>query len=259
VSLADYGQIALGVSGVSKAIAMATSKSAVVLYVAASGATASTDSFKTIVSEFFTDKMPPGTTLRVLDFTPAYPYVDATVNVLPRYNAANVGAAVQAALYSLFAFDNVTFNDNIAIGDVQAAIKAVDGVNSVTLNDYEKLPALYSQSGVTSTASTTSTSTTTSVPVSSSAGLWVGAAINSITNSSGTVLYSYTTPVTTITSIPNATSVIISTTPTAITIPASSVITVKGNNGTTDFVCAVNEVPILNSNYMYVNTTGGTT
>jgi len=259
VSLADYGQIALGVNGVSKSIAMATSKSAVVLYIAASGATASTDSFKNIVSEFFIDKMPPGTTLKVLDFTPAYPYLDATVNVLPRYNAANVGSAVQAALYSLFAFDNVTFNDNIAIGDVQAAIKAVDGVNSVTLNDYEKLPALYSQSGTTSTASTTSTSTTTSVPVSSSAGLWVGAAINSITNSSGTVLYSYTTPVTTITSIPNATSVVISTTPTAITIPASSVITVKGNGGTTDFVCAVNEVPILNPNYIYVDTTGGTT
>lgn len=259
VSLADYAQIALGVNGVSKAIAMATTKSSIVLYIAASGASATTDAFKTSVVNYFSDKMPPGTTLKVLDFTPTYPYLNVSVNVLPQYLASNVGSAVQSALYSLFSFDNVTFNDNITQGDVQAAIKAIDGVNSVTINDYEKLTGLYSQYATSTAVATSSTSTTTSITVDSTAGLWVGAAINSITNSSGTTLYSYTTPVTTITSITDATHVVISTTPSAITIPSGSILVLQGNNGVSDLTCAVNEVPILNQNYIYVYTTGGAT
>lgn len=257
VSLDDYGQLALQISGVSKAIAIGTSLNNIILYLAASGGSASTQTFKTTVSNYFVNKIPPATTLQVLDFTPIYPYLDVTVSVLPQYSASNVGAAVQSAIYSLFAFDNVTFNDVISQGDVQSTIKSLDGVSFVTINDYEKLPALYSKSGVTSTAATTSISGTTSISLSSSAGLWQGAAIKSIVSSTGTTLYTYTTPVTTITSVTNTTAVVISTTPSAITIPAGSTITVQGNGGVSDLVSAINEVPILNKNYISVNTTGG--
>ena len=257
VSLDDYGQLALQVSGVSKAIAIGTSFNVIVLYVAASGASASTQAFKTTVSDYFVNKIPPATTLQVLDFTPAYPYLDVTIAVLPQYSASNVGAAVQSAIYSLFAFDNVTFNDVISQGDVQSTVKSIDGVNSVTLNDYEKLPALYSKSAVTTVLATTSVSATTSITLGSSAGLWQGAAIKSIVSSAGVSLYTYTTPVTTITSVTSTTAIVISTTPTAITIPIGSTITVQGNGGVSDLVCAINEVPILNKNYIVVNTTGG--
>ena len=257
VSLDDYGQLALQVSGVSKAIAIGTSFNVIVLYIAASGASASDQTFKAKVSNYFVDKIPPAATLQILDFTPIYPYLDVTVSILPQYSASNVGAAVQAAIYSLFAFDNVTFNDAISQGDVQSTIKSLDGVSSVTINDYEKLPALYSKSAVTSATATTSASATTSITLSSSAGLWQGAAIKSIVSSTGTNLYTFTAPVTTITSVTNTTSVVISTTPTAITIPSGSTITVQGNGGVSDLICAVNEVPILNKNYISVNTTGG--
>jgi hypothetical protein len=257
VSLDDYGQLALQVSGVSKAIAIGTSFNVIVLYIAASGASASTQTFKTTVSDYFVNKIPPATTLQVLDFTPAYPYLDVTIAVLPQYSASNVGAAVQSAIYSLFAFDNVTFNDVISQGDVQSTVKSIDGVNSVTINDYEKLPALYSKSAVTTVVATTSVSATTSITLGSSAGLWQGSAIKSIVSSAGVSLYTYTTPVTTITSVTNTTAVVISTTPTAITIPVGSTITVQGNGGVSDLVCAINEVPVLNKNYISVNTTGG--
>jgi len=257
VSLDDYGQLAIQVSGVSKAIAIGTSFNVIVLYVAASGASASTQAFKTTVSDYFVNKIPPATTLQVLDFTPAYPYLDVTITVLPQYSASNVGAAVQSAIYSLFAFDNVTFNDVISQGDVQSTVKSIDGVNSVTLNDYEKLPVLYSKSAVTTVLATTSVSATTSITLGSSAGLWQGSAIKSIVSSTGASLYTYTTPVTTIASVTNTTTVVISTTPTAITIPVGSTITVQGNGGVSDLVCAINEVPILNKNYIFVNTTGG--
>jgi len=257
VSLSDYGQLALQVSGVAKANAIGTSLASIVLYIAANGAAASSTAFKTTVANYFTNKMPPGTSLKVLDFTPAYPYLNATVNVLPNYNVSNVGVAAQSALYSLFAFDNVTFNDTISQGDVISSLKAVEGVAGVTLNDYEKLPSIYSQYATVTATTTSSTTLTTSVTVDSSAGLWAGAAITSITNGSST-LYSYTTPVTTIQSITNSTTVVITSTPTAVTIASGAVITVQGNAGTTDLTCGINEVPVLNPNYIYVFTTGGT-
>lgn len=262
VSLDDYGQLALQVSGVSKAIAIGTSYASVILYIAASGASASTSTFKSAISSYFTNKIPPATTLTVLDFTPVYPYLGVTVSVLPQYSASNVGAAVQYALYSLFAFDNVTFNDNITQGDVQSTVKAIDGVNSVTINNYEKLSGLYSKNAVTSTAATTSISATVSVPVSSSAGLWTGSAITSIVNTTGTTIYSYSVSATnnaTVASITSSTAVVLSAFPSSFTIPLGSTITVQGNGGVSDLVCAINEVPVLNTNYISVDTTGGNT
>ena len=82
--------------------------------------------------------------------------------------------------------------------------------------------------------------------------------MSSIVSSTGTSLYSYQTPVTTIASITDATHVVLSTTPTAITISSGSTITVQGAAGnTTDLSCNVDEVPILASSYITVNTTGG--
>lgn len=176
VSLKDYASLAVQVSGVSKAIAISTTYTAVTLFIAASGGATTTSAFKSKVSDYFAGKTPPGTTLTVKDFAPVYPYIKVTVDVLPQYNAAATAAAVSKALYTLLAFDNVNFNDLLPRGDLYAAIQAVPGVNYVTINDMEKFYTIYSgtatasgtSSAVVSTsATTTGTSAANSTTISS--------------------------------------------------------------------------------------------
>lgn len=138
VSLKDYAQLAVQVNGVAKAIAAASVYTGVTLYVAPSGGGSLSTTLKTTIENYFVDKMPPNTTLNVLEYRKAYPYLDVTVSVLPQYTSSVVSAAVADALYSLFSFDNVIFNDVITIGDVHTACRSVDGVSYITINDFEK-------------------------------------------------------------------------------------------------------------------------
>jgi hypothetical protein len=181
VSLRDYISLAIQVNGVSKANAMSVSYGAVSVFVAAAGGGALSTTLQNQVKEIYTDAVPPGTTVEIRDFTPVYPYVTVTVNVLPQYNAAEVGAAVASALGTLFSFDNVTFNDLINQGSVYAACNAIDGVAYVTLNNFEKFPInpnsaskIYSQSAVTTASTSTSA---TNIVVDSTVGLWTAASL----------------------------------------------------------------------------------
>jgi uncharacterized phage protein gp47/JayE len=258
VSLSDYVSLALKVNGVSKANAIANAFSSVTLYIAAASGNPLSSSLSSSISSSFVNKMPPSTTLTVKDFTPAYPYLDITVNVLPQYNAANTKAAVLSALYSLFDFDNVSFNDLITEGDIYAACKAVEGVTYITVNDYEKLTAnpnstnkIYSQTG---TVVSTATATTTVTLTSGTAGIFAGSTITSVNGvtthaavgrkvnkigGSGLTLY-----------LDGAT-----------TLAANDVLVVKGANGVVpglrDLSCAINEVPILEKSYITITTSGG--
>jgi 3D (Asp-Asp-Asp) domain-containing protein len=181
VSLRDYISLAIQVNGVAKANAMATAYGAVSVFVAAAGGGALSSTLQNQIKAIYTDAVPPGTTVEIRDFTPVYPYVTVTVNVLPQYNAANVGAAVASALGTLFAFDNVTFNDLINQGSVYAACNAVDGVAYVTLNNFEKFPVnpnsaskVYSQSAITTQPTSTSA---TNIIVDSTVGLWTSTSL----------------------------------------------------------------------------------
>lgn len=142
VSLKDYAQLAVQINGVSKAIAAASVYTNVTLYIAASGGGALSSTLKTTIEEYFVNKMPPNTTLTVLDYRKAYPYLNITVNVLPQYVASVVANDVTNALYSLFDFDNVIFNDLVSIGDVHSACRSIDGVAYITINNYEKQTAV---------------------------------------------------------------------------------------------------------------------
>jgi hypothetical protein len=110
----------------------------VTLYVAASGGGILSNSLQTTIENYFVDKMPPNTTLTILDYRKAYPYLDVTVNVLPQYTSSVVASEVADALYSLFDFENVVFNDLVAVGDIHSACRSVDGVSYITINNYEK-------------------------------------------------------------------------------------------------------------------------
>lgn len=267
VTLSDYANLAIQVPGVAKARAASATFTNVTIYIAAAGGGPSSSSLRKSVFNFMASKIPPNTSLSIADFSPAYPYLSLDVNVQPGYDPALVKSNVLGALYSLFDFNNVTFNDTITVADVNSACKAVDGVSFIDINDFEKLSVIHSMKATTSATATSSTSATTSVTVGSTAGLWAGAAITSITSSTGTSLYSYDdgpTTVATIIGITDATHFVLSTTDSAITISSGSTVVVQGNAGTPsvsgvvpNFICNLDEVPILEPTYINITTTGG--
>jgi hypothetical protein len=252
VSLRDYISLAVQVNGVAKANAMSTSFGAVTVFIAASGGGTLSSTLQNQVQSAFTDAVPPGTTLSIRDFTAVYPYVTVTVNVLPQYNAANVGAAVSSALKTLFEFDNVTFNDLINQGSLYAACNAVDGVAYVTLNHFQKfgvnpnsVSKIYSQSAVTTASVSTSA---TSVTVDSTIGLYTGARIISPASFNNATISTVVATTNTITFSAAPTSVVAS----------GTTITIQGFGTVTDLSCNVNEVPIYEPTYINVITSGGT-
>jgi hypothetical protein len=246
VSLGDYANLAVQVSGVAKANAIANTYSSVALYIAANGGNTSTSAFKQTISDFFAPKIPPGTTLSVNDFTPGYPYIKVNVTVSPNYNASVVGAAVANALYTLLAFDNVSFNELVAQGDVYSAVRAVDGVIYAQIVDMEKFTAVYS-----GTATISNTNTSSSITVFNNTGLWVGAKIYSVNGSTTDSRVGLT-----ISTLTNTDTALLSS---SATWTYGDVIVVE-SAGTTvaDLAFNINEVPILVPNYIRVTTTGGT-
>lgn len=254
VSLRDYISLAVQVNGVAKANAMSTSFGAVTVFVAASGGGTLSSTLQNQIQTAYTDAVPPGTTLSIRDFTPVYPYVTVTVNVLPQYNAANVGAAVSSALATLFAFDNVTFNDLINQGSLYAACNAVDGVAYVTLNNFQKFAVnpnsvskIYSQLAVTTASISTSATTVT---VDSTVGLFAG--------SNARIISPAAFNNATITNVVATTNTItFSSSPTS-AIATGTTITIQGFGTVTDLSCNVNEVPIYEPTYINVITSGGT-
>jgi hypothetical protein len=257
VSLSDYESLALTQSGISKAFAIASSFGAVSLFVAGDDASTVSTAQQAVLKTFFSTKTPPGTTLTVNSHVPAYPYISLAISVLPQYNAAAVQAQVQAAIYELFKYSNVSFNQQVTEGDIYATCLAVKGVNYVTISDMERLPAapavngIYTQTAYTTATATSSTSTTTSITASTTTGIWTGAKIVTPTNLAGA----------TIISVDNSTTFTLSTTSSAITIPSTTTITVTGSLGTSpgqrDLAFGYNEVPIYETSYVTVITSGG--
>jgi hypothetical protein len=179
VSLRDYSQLAVQVPGIAKANAAASNYTQVTLYIAASGGYSSSTALKNSVTNYFAGKTPPNTSISIYDFTPVFPYLSVTVNVLPQYDPIVVQGAVTSALYSLFGFDNVVFNDNITQGDVYSTIRAVDGVAYVTITDYEKLATASTSTSIYTQVATTVTTiasgaTISAINVSDIAGIPVG-------------------------------------------------------------------------------------
>jgi hypothetical protein len=261
VSLDDYADLALLVNGVAKATAISNSYASVSLYLAGTGGGTLSSSLKSNVITKFNGKTPPGTTITLNDYSPVYPYLNITLQVYPQYNANDVVTAVQAALYNLFYFDNVSFNDFIAEGEIYSTCKSVDGVSYVTINDYEKVSAnpnpttspygIYTQSGTVAAGTTSSTSVTLTAPT-----MFRGSKIISV---SGSTSHAAVTNGTYITSV--STDGLTIGLSAATTFATGAVIVTQGNNGLTpgsrDFSCAINEIPIYEPTYITVTANGG--
>lgn len=143
VTLDDYANLAQRVSGVAKANAVAAVYSSPTVYIAPRGGggldvsnvpTAAFATLKSQTATYLSDKIPATATVTIGDPSYVPIYVTVSVTVLDNYNQTSVANSVISALNTLLSFDNVTFADRIAIGDIYATVLSVPGVQFLTVS-----------------------------------------------------------------------------------------------------------------------------
>lgn len=257
VSLADYAAL-VKASGVAKAAAVADVYTSVTVFfvpygdsgVQSDGVTPSSVFTSTlpIIKTYLKDKIPANTTVT---FQPAsYKTVEltASVSVLPKYSQSLVKTQVEAAINSLFAIDNVSFQDVIYLSDVLSAFTSVAGVASVQVSKLVRTDQNQSftvnNKALTSSVATITTSATHNITVGqtiyvSSVGTGAGDFDGTyIVTSVGSTTISYTNIYTNVAS-------------TAVSGGKVTVLTVK------DIKCAPNEIPSLNTTTLGLTYSGG--
>lgn len=147
VTLKDFADLALSVSGVGKANAYASVWTSVTLYIAPSRSAVDTDDapgldalgnptaeytrLKEDVETFLDDKLLIGTTVTVQPPT----YVDAVLTVqyvrLPQYTADEVETSLKSALLTGFNYVNLAFQDTIYPQDIEFVLIQTPGVKTV--------------------------------------------------------------------------------------------------------------------------------
>ena len=151
ISLNDFADIALSVSGVGKAKANATIWTSVTVYIAPSRTALDTDPqpglddngdpsaeylrLKTDVEAALSDKILIGTTVTVQPPT----YTDVVVNlqyaILDQYTSAEVESNIKTALLTGFGYVGVNFKDTIYPQDIEFVIQQAPGVKTVKVLD----------------------------------------------------------------------------------------------------------------------------
>jgi uncharacterized phage protein gp47/JayE len=138
VSLKDYGDLALQVPGVAKAIATSEVYSSINLYIAPAGdpgtdsegdLTAVFNQLGNKLALFFKDKTPPNVNITLLPPTFVGVNISVTVNALPQYKQSVVKKNAEKALQEILAFDNVQFADRISLHYIIEALSAAAGVS----------------------------------------------------------------------------------------------------------------------------------
>jgi hypothetical protein len=254
VTLDDYASLAVQVSGVAKAKAIANVYNNVTLYVAPFGdfgveednvtPTTVFNNLSTDIQLFFTNKMPPTTTLTLQP--PSYVEVtlEIDVQVLDQYKQATVQLGVQNVLSNLLAYENVTFADRISLQDVLTEVSQVSGVAYATVTSLNRSKLI--------TAASRTLSSTTITLTSAAHGYTTGDVVT-IQNVDATVNGTYTiagyaTNTFTVTGV--ATSAL---SLTGLTTASAT------ESGVNDIVCLNNEIPRLTASLgnLTVNTSGG--
>jgi hypothetical protein len=149
ITTQDYANVALRVSGVAKASAVATNRSSVTLYIApqanfgsgnltpgvSSGQADS--SWLTLASKvypFLSDKIQIGTSVTLSP--PTYVLVDTNIKYskYAQYSDADVIAGIQNALISKYDYNYLTFDDVIYPEEVESLLRSVPGVKNVRID-----------------------------------------------------------------------------------------------------------------------------
>lgn len=158
ISLRDYAYLAIQVTGVSRAIADASSSTSVILYITPSGdpgvtlsggvptttpSSIFTSTASSVISYFF-DKTLPNVTITVTP--PTYVGIDleVSVNVLPQYKQSEVQSQVLNALRELISINNSSFADVVAPQYILSAVSSAIGVDYATVNYLRKTASLQS-------------------------------------------------------------------------------------------------------------------
>ena len=153
VTLKDFSDIAVAVSGVGKANATASVWTSVTLYIAPSRNALDTDvapglddngdptaefnTIKTLVETALADKVLIGTTVTVVEPT----YIDVILNFqyakLAQYTSTEVETNLKNALLTGFGYNGVKFQDTIYPQDIEFVLQQTPGVKTVkVLNLY---------------------------------------------------------------------------------------------------------------------------
>jgi predicted phage baseplate assembly protein len=157
VTLQDYADLALGVTGVGKANAKADVWTSVTVYLSPSRAATDTDpapglddmgdptieyeSIKASVEEFLSTRILLGTTVTIQPPT----YVDCVLGVLytklPQYTTNEVETSIKSTLLTEFGYTGLNFQDTIYPQDIEFVLQQVPGVKVA------KVLSLYRQGG----------------------------------------------------------------------------------------------------------------
>lgn len=155
VTLEDFSNLALTVGGVSKANAVADSRSSVTVYVAPVddgrevpgfvGAldnpgeqTAGMDTLINGVELYLSDKVQIGTTVTVL--APTYTAVSLGIlySVLPNYQSAVVETNIKKYLVEGFSYENMDFAEVLTPEEVEFKLRQVPGVSNIRLESMHR-------------------------------------------------------------------------------------------------------------------------
>jgi len=137
VSIKDYGDLALQVPGVAKAVATSEVYTNINLYIAPygdSGLDAGGDisvvfsQLANAIEQFFLDKTPPNVSLTLFPPTFVPVNIEVIVTALPQYKQSTVKKNVEKALADILAFDNVFFAERISLHYVVEALASATGV-----------------------------------------------------------------------------------------------------------------------------------
>ena len=257
VSLADYAAL-VKASGVSKAAAVADVYTSVTVFFVPYGdsgvesdlVTPSTvfNNTKPTIQTYLTDKIPANTTVTFQPASYVKTELFATITILPKYIQSLVKTQVSAAISSLFAIDNVSFQDTIYLSDVIAAATSVAGVASVKVTKLVRNDAdqtfVVNNKALTSSVATITTSATHNITVGQT--IYVSGVGTGAGDFDGT----YVVTAVGATTISYA-NVYANVTSTAVASGAVTVLNVK------DIKCAPNEIPTLNTATLGLSYSGG--
>lgn len=133
VTLQDYGDLALGVTAVSKAAAVANSYSSITVFILGPNGTTATEGLRDAVRIYLDKRKMAGTTITVTNasLVPVNVGSDTapvTVGVLPTYRRAVVRAEAVKALQSFLDPTAVQFGQRLPLSDIYKVLAAVPGV-----------------------------------------------------------------------------------------------------------------------------------
>lgn len=138
VSTEDYGDLALSVSGVASAYAVATTQTSVTVYCLGPGNVIPSQTTLDLVQKTLTQKSLGGVAITVLAGTTipvnigsnSDPTQNVQLYVNPRFKRGQVQLAAYQAIQTLLSADFTTFAMRFSVSNIYATLEAVPGVNS---------------------------------------------------------------------------------------------------------------------------------